>query len=200
MGLLSDRQLKLRMGLPEADPMRLEIRPYSETVSEPGLVGFGLSSFGYDIRLGEKYTVFSNMFGTIVDPLTLRAELDERRKRNEYIDVRGDKCTIPPNSFVLAESLEYIRVPEDCLALVLGKSTYARCAINLNMTPLEPGWQGIITLEIANMSPLPAVVHSRMGIGQVIFLRGDEPCEVPYNKKKNPRYQNQVGMTPPNVG
>lgn len=197
--MLSDRQIRQRLQLPVSDPRHMVISPFSETTSEPGIVSYGLTSFGYDIRLSDKFIVFSNMFGAVVDPLTLRDEIEKRRNNGDAVDFRGNKCVIPPNSFVLAESMEFVRIPEDCLGVVLGKSTYARCAMNLNTTPLEPGWEGIITLEIANMSPLPAVVHANMGIGQIVFHRCVELCEVPYNRKKNSRYQGQIGVTPPIV-
>ena len=191
-GLLADFQIAARVGLPEGDPHRLVIEPFHDGPCPDGVISYGLSSYGYDIRLGDKFLLFTDTAAVEVDPKNM--------KRDRFVFTEGvDSVLIPPNSFVLAESLERVEIPEDCLAIVLGKSTYARCGINLNMTPLEPGWKGIITIEIANMTRLPARVYAREGIGQVIFLAGSARCLRHYGAKKGAKYQNQTGLTLPRV-
>lgn len=199
MGLLADHQIRSRLSLPKGDPSRLVISPFSESESPDGQISWGLSSYGYDLRVGTKYLIFSDVLGTVIDPLTLRREIKERFEANKYVKHEGDDCIVPPNSFVLAESLEYFEIPRDCSCIVLGKSTYARCGINLNMTPLEPEWRGIVTIEIANLTRLPGRIHSNQGIGQVLFLKGDAICEKSYADKKG-RYQDQTGLTLPHAG
>lgn len=198
MGLLADHQIKARLCMPATNDQRLVIRPFSEAVSEPGKVSWGLSSYGYDLRVGTKYLIFSDVLGTIVDPLTLKQEVDAKFRQNQYCEHEGPDCIIPPNSFVLAESLEYFEIPRDVSCVVLGKSTYARCGINLNMTPLEPEWRGVVTIEIANLTRLPARIHSNQGIGQVLFLKGDSVCQKSYADKRS-RYQDQTGLELPSA-
>lgn len=191
-GLLADFQIEARTKLDEGSPYRLVIDPFFSGDCPEGVISYGLSSYGYDIRLGDKFLLFTDTAAVEVDPKNL--------KRDRFVSIEGvDSVLIPPNSFVLAESLERVEIPQDCLAIVLGKSTYARCGINLNMTPLEPGWKGIITIEIANMTRLPARVYAREGIGQVIFLAGAAKCRKHYGTKKGAKYQNQTGLTLPRV-
>jgi len=191
-GLLADFQIEARTRLGEGDPYRLVINPFTTEPCPEGVISYGLTSYGYDIRLGDKFLLFTDTAAVEVDPKNM--------KRDRFVYTEGvDSVLIPPNSFVLAESLEYVEIPRDCLAIVLGKSTYARCGINLNMTPLEPGWKGIITIEIANMTRLPARVYAKEGIGQVIFLSGSAKCLKSYADKKGAKYQNQTGLTLPRV-
>ena len=305
-GILADWQIEERTRLPVGHPFRLEIEPFSPPVKVAGTVSFGLSSYGYDLRLGRKFRVFQNP-PPVVNPMshvqaawvaglidgegclhystketsagiryprisvgmtclktltmlknitgaggvcsknggkprisghlpqwawavgktravlqillqimpymtTKRQQAEEMLSRSygkagcaTVVDPKtitdemltpheGDSCIIPPNAFILAESLETFRIPEDVLCIVMGKSTYARVGINLPMTPLEPGWRGVVTIEIANSTPLPARVHAGEGIGQVLFLEGSAPCRLPYNRKANPSYQDQTGL------
>lgn len=195
-GLLPDWRIRQRVHLPEGDPRKMVISPFAEQTKVDGKISWGLSSYGYDLRLGRKYLIFSDVLGMVVDPLTFRQEIEDRKRHHKYVEHEGDNCLIPPNSFVLAESLETLRIPRDVLAIVLGKSTYARCGIHLTMTPLEPEWLGIVTIEISNATRLPARVHSEQGIGQAIFLSG-EPCEKSYADKQGASYQDQKGLTLP---
>jgi dCTP deaminase len=191
-GLLADFQIEARTKLDEGNPHRLVIEPFFRGDCPDGVISYGLTSYGYDIRLGDKFLLFTDTAAVEVDP--------KRMNKDRFVFTEGvDSVLIPPNSFVLAESMERVEIPEDCLAIVLGKSTYARCGINLNMTPLEPGWKGIVTIEIANMTRLPARVYAREGIGQVIFLAGAAKCRKHYGLKKGAKYQNQTGLTMPRV-
>lgn len=178
--VLSDQQIQWR-GM---------IQPFAVGLRRPGKISYGLTSYGYDIRVDRQFKVFTPALCTIVDPKAF----DPRC----FVDVEGDTCLIPPNSFALAVSIEEVAVPRDCLGLVVGKSTYARCGIILCCTPLEPEWRGRITLEISNTTPLPAKIYAEEGIGQVVFLRGDELCQVSYADKRG-RYQGQTGLTLPCV-
>jgi len=153
-------------------------------------ISAGVSSYGYDVRVGRAFKVFTNLDSALIDP----KNFDEK----SFIDREGDHCIIPPNSFALAHSLEYFRIPRDVLAICLGKSTYARCGIIVNVTPLEPEWEGHITLEISNTTPLPAKIYAEEGIAQLVFLGADEICEVSYKDRKG-KYQGQKGVTPPKV-
>ena len=168
------------------------ISPFTDGQKRNGVISFGLSSYGYDIRVADEFKVFTPGMGnlTVVDP----KDLDVR----VMADFNGDVCIIPPNSFALARSLEYIRMPRNVLGAVLGKSTYARCGIVTNFTPLEPEWHGFITIEISNTTPLPAKIYSNEGIAQVLFFEGDEPCEVSYADKKG-KYQGQQGVVLPRL-
>lgn len=154
------------------------------------LVSFGTSSYGYDIRCGSEFKVFTNVHNQIVDPKNLT--------QTSFVDMDTAVCIIPPNSFALATSLEYMRIPRDVLVTCLGKSTYARCGLIVNVTPLEPEWEGHITLEISNTTPLPAKVYANEGIAQLLFFQSDEPCEVSY-KDKGGKYQGQKGITLPRM-
>ena len=166
------------------------IEPFVDTQVRAGVISYGLSSYGYDIRVADEFKVFTNVHSTTVDP----KGFDPR----SMVDVRGEVCIIPPNSFALARSVEYIRVPRDVLVICLGKSTYARCGIIVNVTPLEPEWEGHITIEISNTTPLPAKIYANEGIAQLIFLQADEPCQVSYADKKG-KYQRQRGIVLPKV-
>ncbi len=168
------------------------ISPFTDGQKRNGVISYGLSSYGYDIRVASEFKVFVPGMGnlTVVDP----KQLDS----HAMADFEGDVCIIPPNSFALARSLEYIRMPRNVLGAVLGKSTYARCGIVTNFTPLEPEWHGYITIEISNTTPLPAKIYANEGIAQVIFFEGDEPCEVSYADKKG-KYQGQLGVVLPRL-
>jgi len=156
------------------------------------VVSFGTSSYGYDVRCANEFKIFTNINSTIVDPKAF----DEK----SFVDFKGDVCIIPPNSFALARTVEYFRVPRNVLILCLGKSTYARCGIIVNVTPLEPEWEGYVTLEFSNTTPLPAKIYANEGVAQVIFLEAqpDDICETSY-KDRGGKYQGQKGVTPPKV-
>jgi len=188
MSILCDTQIR--------DSVR--IVPFADNAKRPGTVSFGVSSYGYDVRVGTKFKVFTNATsgGTaIVDPKTFTNDLFIT------IDTAGtgkDHIVIPPNSFALAETVETIEVPRDVLAICVGKSTYARCGIIVNVTPLEPEWRGKVTIEISNTTPLPAKIYANEGIAQMIFLKGDRICSVSYADKGG-KYQDQPGLTLPRV-
>ena len=167
------------------------IEPFIESnIGKGEAVSFGLSSFGYDLRVADEYKIFHNALNPVIDPKAIDS--------NSFIDFKGDVCIIPPNSFALARSVEYFRIPDNVLAICVGKSTYARCGIITNVTPFEPGWEGYVTLEISNTTPLPAKIYSNEGLCQVLFLESDEPCEVSYRDKQG-KYQKQTGITLPKV-
>jgi len=154
------------------------------------VVSYGTSSYGYDIRCSREFKIFTNINSTIVDP----KNFDEK----SFVDFSGDVCIIPPNSFALARTVEYFRVPRNVLVVCLGKSTYARCGIIVNVTPLEPEWEGHVTLEFSNTTPLPAKIYANEGVAQVLFFESDEPCETSY-KDRGGKYQGQRGVTMPKV-
>ncbi len=166
------------------------IEPFVERTEARGVVSYGLSSYGYDVRIGDEFKVFTNVYNSIVDPKAFRDDA--------FVDVKGDVCVVPPNSFALGRTVEYFRVPDDVLVLCVGKSTYARCGIIVNVTPFEPGWQGTVTLEISNTTPLPAKIYAGEGIAQVLFFRAAERCETSYADRAG-KYQGQVGITLPRV-
>ena len=170
------------------------IEPYEpgqvKEVDGKRIVSYGTSSYGYDIRCADEFKLFTNINSTIVDP----KEFDE----NNFVDIRGDSVIIPPNSFALARTVEYFRIPRNILTICLGKSTYARCGILVNVTPFEPEWEGYVTLEISNTTPLPARIYSNEGIAQVLFFKGEEEPLVSY-KDKGGKYQSQVGVTLPRL-
>jgi dCTP deaminase len=151
-------------------------------------ISYGLSSYGYDLRVADEFKVFTNVFNTMVDPKNFDPK--------SFVDIQAETCTVPPNSFALARSIEYFRIPRDILTICLGKSTYARCGIIVNVTPFEPEWEGHVTLEISNTTPLPAKIYANEGLAQVLFLRANEPCEVSYADRDG-KYQKQRGITPP---
>ena len=167
------------------------IEPFVEEQISKGVISYGLSSYGYDIRVADEFRIFTNVNATIVDP----KHFDPK----SLVDVKGDHCIIPPNSFALARSVEYFRIPREVLAICLGKSTLARCGIIVNITPLEPEWEGYITIEISNTSPLPAKIYAGEGIAQVIFLRAEEPCEVSYADKRGKYQKQDQGIVLPRV-
>ena len=152
------------------------------------VVSYGTSSYGYDIRCAPEFKIFTNINSTIVDPKAFDP--------NSFVDVRGDVCIIPPNSFALARTIEYFRIPRNVLTICLGKSTYARCGIIVNVTPLEPEWEGHVTLEFSNTTPLPARIYANEGCAQVIFIESDEVCETSY-RDRGGKYQGQTGVTLP---
>ncbi len=160
-----------------------------EQISE-GVISYGVSSYGYDMRVADEFKIFTNINNTIVDPKSF----DEK----SFVNFKGDECIIPPNSFALAFSVEYFKIPRDVIVICLGKSTYARCGIVVNVTPLEPEWEGHVTIEISNTTPLPAKIYSNEGIAQVIFLGAEEMCEISY-KDKTGKYQAQKGITLPKI-
>ncbi|MFZ8801965.1 MAG: dCTP deaminase [Candidatus Calescibacterium sp.] len=166
------------------------IEPFEENLVRKGVISYGLSSYGYDFRIADEFKIFTNVASTIVDP----KNFDER----SFVSVKGDYCIIPPNSFVLGRSVEYFRIPRDVIGICLGKSTYARCGIIVNVTPLEPGWEGFLTVEISNTTPLPAKIYAWEGIAQVIFVKGNEECEISYKDRKG-KYMYQPGIVLPKV-
>lgn len=166
------------------------ISPFCEENIGKNVVSYGLSSYGYDIRVGREFKIFTNVNNTIVDPKDFNDK--------NVVDFIGDECIVPANSFALARTIEYFKIPKDVLAICLGKSTYARCGIIVNVTPFEPGFCGHITIEISNTTPLPAKIYANEGIAQVLFLQGDEPCLTSYADKKG-KYQYQEGITLPKV-
>ena len=166
------------------------IEPFEDRQVRQGVISYGLSSYGYDIRVADEFKVFTNINNTVVDP----KNFDDR----SFVDMKTDVCIIPPNSFVLAKTVEYFRIPRDVLTVCVGKSTYARCGLIVNVTPFEPEREGFVTLEISNTTPLPAKVYANEGISQVLFFQSDEPCEVSYADKKG-KYQKQQGLTLPRL-
>lgn len=154
-------------------------------------ISYGLSSYGYDIRVADEFKVFTNVYHTVVDPKNFT--------ENSFVDIKTNECIIPPNSFALARSIEYFRIPRQVLTICLGKSTYARCGIIVNVTPFEPEWEGYVTLEISNTTPLPAKIYANEGIAQVIFLHSpDEPCKTSYADRGG-KYMKQHGIVAPRV-
>lgn len=184
MGLKPDHWIR-RMALEQR-----MIEPFVEGQVREGVISYGLSSYGYDMRVADEYKVFTNVYSAVVDPKNFSPQ--------SFVDLQTDVCVIPPNSFVLARSVEYFRVPRGVLCVCLGKSTYARAGLVVNVTPFEPEWEGHVTIEISNTTPLPARVYSLEGISQVLFFEGDEPCEVSYADRKG-KYQGQRGVTPPRL-
>ncbi len=173
--------------------MALEMKmidPFVEKQVRAGTISYGLSSYGYDIRLADEFKIFTNVNSTIVDPKAFDPKA--------FIDFRGDVCMIPPNSFALGRTVEYFRIPRNVITICLGKSSYARCGIITNVTPFEPEWEGFATLEISNTTPLPARVYAGEGIAQVLFFESDEECAVSYKDKKG-KYQAQTGITLPKL-
>ena len=166
------------------------IKPFEEKQVDKSLISYGLSSYGYDIRVSDEYKIFTNVNNSVVDPKNFDSK--------SFVDFKGDVCIVPPNSFALARSIEYFKIPRNVLTVCLGKSTYARCGIIVNVTPFEPEWEGHVTLEISNTTPLPAKIYSNEGLCQVLFFESDEECETSYKDKKG-KYQNQTGITLPKI-
>ena len=166
------------------------IEPFSEKQVREGVISYGLSSYGYDLRVSDEFKIFTNVNSAIIDP----KHFDER----SFVSVQADSVIVPPNSFALARSVEYFRIPRDVISVCVGKSTYARCGIIVNVTPFEPEWEGYVTLEISNTTPLPARVYANEGLCQILFFRGSEPCEVSYADRKG-KYQGQQGIVLPRL-
>jgi len=171
------------------------IEPFAEaqvrkTPDGDSVISYGISSYGYDLRVSNEFKVFTNVFNTVVDP----KHFDER----SFVDIETDVCIVPPNSFALARSVEYFRIPRDILTICLGKSTYARCGIIVNVTPFEPEWEGHVTLEISNTTPLPAKIYANEGLAQVLFVQAEAICEVSYADRKG-KYMKQRGITVPKM-
>jgi dCTP deaminase len=166
------------------------IEPFAERQVREGVISYGVSSYGYDVRVSDEFKIFTNVYTATVDP----KNFDPR----SFVDWRGETCIVPPNSFALARSVEYFRIPRNVLTICVGKSTYARCGIIVNVTPFEPEWEGHVTLEISNTTPLPAKIYANEGIAQVLFFQSDEPCEMSYKDKKG-KYQAQTGVTLPKI-
>ncbi|CAK8163452.1 dCTP deaminase [Candidatus Xenohaliotis californiensis] len=166
------------------------INPFFEQKKRTGVVSYGLSSYGYDARVGNKFKIFTNTHSSIIDPKNF--------DNKNFISIETDVCTIPPNSFALASTIEYFKIPRNVLVICLGKSTYARCGIVINVTPLEPEWEGHVTIEISNTTPLPAKIYANEGICQCIFIQGDKPCAKSY-ADNNGKYMKQQGITLPKI-
>ena len=184
MAIKSDRWIR-RMALEHE-----MINPFSEKQVREGVISFGLSSYGYDLRVADEFKIFTNVNSTIVDP----KKFDER----SFVTIETGVAIIPPNSFALARSVEYFKIPRDVLTICVGKSTYARCGIIVNVTPFEPEWEGFVTLEISNTTPLPARIYANEGLCQILFFESDEICETSY-KDRSGKYQAQTGIVLPKV-
>ena len=184
MSIKSDNWIK-RMALEHR-----MIDPFVENQVRSGVISFGLSSYGYDIRVADEFKVFTNINNTVIDPKAF----DPR----SFVDLKTNVCIVPPNSFALARTIEYFRIPRDVLTVCLGKSTYARCGIIVNVTPFEPEWEGFVTLEISNTTPLPARVYANEGLCQILFFQSDEVCETSYADRKG-KYQGQKGIVLPKL-
>jgi dCTP deaminase len=166
------------------------ITPFAESGVRKGVISYGVSSYGYDMRISDKFKIFTRTSDAVIDP--------KRLEPSNFVDFQGDACIIPPNSFVLATSVEYFKLPRDIIVICLGKSTYARCGIVVNVTPLEPEWEGHVTIEISNTSPSPAKIYANEGIAQLIFLGAEEVCTRSYADKTG-KYQEQKGITLPKI-
>ena len=184
MTVLSDKWIK------KAATQKGMIKPFLDKQVRKGKISFGLSSYGYDARVSNEFKIFTNVNSGVVDP--------KKFKKESFITKVGKECIIPPNSFALARTMEYFKIPDDILVICLGKSTYARCGIIVNVTPLEPGWEGHVTLEFSNTTPLPAKIYANEGVAQFIFLKGNENPEVTY-ADRNGKYMGQTGVTLPKV-
>ena len=166
------------------------IEPFESSQVRSGVISYGVSAYGYDMRVAREFKIFTNVLSSIVDPKAFDS--------NSFVSFEGDVCIVPPNSFALAMSVEYFRIPRKVMTICVGKSTYARCGIITNVTPFEPEWEGYVTLEISNTTPLPAKIYANEGIAQVLFFQSDEPCAVSYKDKKG-KYQGQRGVTLPRL-
>jgi dCTP deaminase len=184
MSIMSDRWIR-RMAREHG-----MIEPFVESQKRDGVISYGLSSYGYDARVAPDFKLFTNVNSAVVDPKAFSEQ--------SFVERAGESCLIPPNSFVLARTVEYFRVPRDVLVICLGKSTYARCGIIVNVTPLEPEWEGFVTLEFSNTTPLPARIYANEGACQFVFLRAEEPCEVSYADRAG-KYMRQQGVTLPRL-
>ncbi len=182
--LLSDKEIK------EYAKKYKIISPFTASQVKKGVISFGVSSYGYDFRIADEFKIFTNVNNAIVDPKNFDPK--------SFINFKGKECIIPPNSFVLGRSVEYFRIPREVLGICVGKSTYARCGIVVNVTPLEPEWEGYITVEISNTTPLPAKIYANEGICQVVFITGRKICAISYADKKG-KYQKQTKLTLPRI-
>ncbi|MDJ0652121.1 MAG: dCTP deaminase [Simkaniaceae bacterium] len=186
MSLKSDKEIR-KMAL-EKGMIEPFVDAQVKSVENQKIVSYGLSSYGYDVRIGKRFKVFTNVHNTIVDPKNFNEDA--------FVDIEGDVCIIPPNSFALANTVEYFRIPREYLTICLGKSTYARCGIIVNVTPFEPEWEGHVTIEISNTTPLPAKVYANEGIAQVLFFEAQEVCDISYADRAG-KYMKQTGITLP---
>ncbi len=184
MSIMSDKWIR------EQAAKNAMIEPFVETQRREGTISYGLSSYGYDARVSDEFKIFTNVDSAVVDPKDFSPK--------GFVDRKTKVCVIPPNSFVLARTIEYFRIPRDILVICLGKSTYARCGIIVNVTPLEPGWEGHVTLEFSNTTPLPARIYANEGACQFLFLKGNEPCEISYADRAG-KYMGQKGVTLPKL-
>ncbi|MGD8752919.1 MAG: dCTP deaminase [Anaerolineales bacterium] len=184
MGLKEDRWIR-KMALNHG-----MIEPFASEQVRNGVISYGVSSYGYDIRVADEFKIFTNVYSAVVDPKGFDPK--------SMVDYQGEVCVIPPNSFALARTVEYFRIPRNVLTICVGKSTYARCGIIVNVTPFEPEWEGYVTLEISNTTPLPAKIYANEGIAQVLFFEGDEECESSYADKKG-KYQKQQAIVLPKL-
>ena len=184
MGLKADNWIR-KMALEQK-----MIEPFVDGQVREGVISYGLSSYGYDVRVTDEFKIFTNVHSAVVDPKNFAPE--------SFVDFKGEVCIIPPNSFVLARTLEYFRIPRNVLTTCIGKSTYARCGLIVNVTPFEPEWEGYVTLEISNTTPLPAKVYAFEGIAQVLFFEGDEPPDTSYADRKG-KYQKQQTIVLPRI-
>ena len=166
------------------------IEPFESSQVRDGVISYGVSSYGYDIRVADEFKIFTNVYSAVVDPKSFDPQ--------SMVDYKGDVCIIPPNSFALARTVEYFRIPRSVLTICVGKSTYARCGIIVNVTPFEPEWEGYVTLEISNTTPLPAKIYANEGIAQVLFFESDNECDVSYADKKG-KYQSQQSIVLPKL-
>jgi dCTP deaminase len=166
------------------------IEPFENSQVRAGVISYGVSSYGYDMRVAPEFKIFTNVMSSIVDPKNFDS--------NSFVEFEGPICIVPPNSFALARSVEYFRIPRNVVTITVGKSTYARCGIITNVTPFEPEWEGFVTLEISNTTPLPAKIYANEGAAQFLFLQGNEPCETSYRDKAG-KYQGQRGVTLPKI-
>jgi dCTP deaminase len=166
------------------------MRPFSDHLNSDGVISWGLSSMGYDIRIADEFKIFTNVWNSMVDP----KKFDDK----SFVDFKGKECVIPPNSFALARTVEYFKIPRNILTICLGKSTYARCGLILNVTPFEPDWEGYAVLEVSNTTPLPAKIYANEGIGQLLFFASEEPCDVSYRDRKG-KYQKQQSIVLPKI-
>src|SRR6266403_1918856 len=184
MSIKSDRWIR-RMATE-----RRMIEPFAENQARAGVISYGVSSYGYDMRVAPEFKIFTNVMSSIVDPKNFDS--------NSFVEFEGPICIVPPNSFALARSVEYFRIPRNVVTITVGKSTYARCGIITNVTPFEPEWEGFVTLEISNTTPLPAKIYANEGLCQVLFFESDEECEISYKDKKG-KYQAQQGIVLPRL-
>jgi dCTP deaminase len=184
MGLKPDHWIR-RMALEHR-----MIEPFVDRQVRDGVISYGVSSYGYDLRVADEFKIFTNVHSAIVDPKNFDPK--------SMVDFQGEVCVVPPNSFALARSVEYFRIPRNVLTVCLGKSSYARCGIIVNVTPFEPEWRGFVTLEISNTTPLPAKIYANEGLAQVLFFEADDECEISYADKKG-KYQNQKSIALPKL-